>query len=133
MRYYIDTCIWIDYWENRTDNLRPLGEFAANFFNNLDDDDIIYYSNFIIKELRNRYSDEIIAEIFKVVECKLLFIESNESHMRLAKIFSAAGLVHKSDALHIILAKEIGAKFITRDNQIILSGLIDASKPEDLI
>lgn len=52
MKYYLDTCIWIDYWENRTDNLRPIGEFAFKFLNSLEDDDIIYYSDFTIRELK---------------------------------------------------------------------------------
>jgi hypothetical protein len=27
-RYYLDTCIWVDYLENRQDRFRPLGDWA---------------------------------------------------------------------------------------------------------
>lgn len=31
MRFYLDACIWGDYWENRSDNFRPLGEWAFRY------------------------------------------------------------------------------------------------------
>lgn len=134
MKYYIDTCIWIDYWENRTDNLRPLGEFAFNFFSKLEDGDIVYYSYLTIKELRNKYSDETITKIFSIVdEYRLIYLESDANHFKMAEAIARTGLAHKSDALHVVLAKEFGAKLITRDTQILLSGLVEAFAPEDLI
>jgi len=134
MKYYIDTCIWIDYWENRSDNFRPLGEFAFNFFNKLNEEDSIYYSDLTIKELRTKYSNETINKIFSVIEIsQILFLESNSDNYKLAELISKASLVHKSDALHIVLAIEVDAKFITRDKQILLSGLIKAHTPEELI
>ena len=27
-KYYLDTCIWRDYFENRSDKFRPLGDWA---------------------------------------------------------------------------------------------------------
>lgn len=32
-RFYIDTSIWCDYFEDRNDGIRPLGLFAHNFLN----------------------------------------------------------------------------------------------------
>lgn len=68
-----------------------------------------------------------------VDESKLTFLESNLNHSEKAKVIARSGLAHKSDALHIVLAREQHAKFVTRDKEILISGLIDASKPEDLI
>ena len=34
-RFYLDTCIWRDYYENRSDNFRPLGEWALFLINKI--------------------------------------------------------------------------------------------------
>ena len=31
-KYYIDSNIWRDYFENRSDRFRPLGDWALMFF-----------------------------------------------------------------------------------------------------
>jgi len=133
MKYYVDTCIWIDYWENRQDNLRPLGEFALKFFTNLEDEDIVYYSDLTLKELNNRYSDDVIAEVFKVVECELIHLETYKSQLHTATIIARTGLMHWTDALHATLAKEADALLITRDKQILNSGFARTFRPEELI
>ena len=33
-KFYVDTCIWLDFLEDRKDGLKPLGEFAFQFFRN---------------------------------------------------------------------------------------------------
>ncbi len=49
-RFYIDTCIWRDYYENRSDNLKPLGEWALQFLKNaVNNDDLILYSDLTVK------------------------------------------------------------------------------------
>lgn len=32
-KYYLDACIWRDYFENREDRFRPLGEWAFRLVN----------------------------------------------------------------------------------------------------
>lgn len=44
-RYYLDTSIWRDYFENRTDRFRPLGEWAFLFIKKaVQNSDLILYS-----------------------------------------------------------------------------------------
>lgn len=131
-KYYVDTCIWRDYWENRQDNLRPLGEFALKFFNNLDSDDIVYYSNLTLEELSGEYSDEIISSILSVVGINLRFIRLENRHFSMASSIAKTGLLHRTDALHVAAARELEAKFVTRDKQILSCNLIDAHMPEEL-
>jgi len=133
MRYYVDTCIWIDYWENRYDNLRPLGEFAANFLSNLTETDIVYYSKLSIRELRKQYSIDIITSIFDIVKDKLVFLETFENDVTYANTIIFSGLAHDADAMHIALAKRVGATLVTRDKEILFAGIVKAFKPEDLI
>ena len=52
MNYYLDSCIWIDFIENRFDGLNPLGEYAFLFLKKCEkDNDTILYSQHIIVEL----------------------------------------------------------------------------------
>ena len=62
MKYYIDACIWRDYFENRSDNFRPLGEWAFKLIKkSIEEGSSVVYSDSIIEELEEFYSkDEII-------------------------------------------------------------------------
>lgn len=133
MKYYIDTCIWIDYWENRSDNLRPIGEFAFKFLSNIEEEDEIIYTKLTLTELRKFYSEETILSILSIIKKQLTFIEYTEDDFNVVKTLISTGLLHKTDALHITVARRKDALFITRDKQILLSGLIKSYMPEDLI
>jgi hypothetical protein len=57
MRYYVDTCIWLDLLEDRTDGLRPLGEFAFQFIKKaMRHGDTIIYSSLVLGELMKRHA-----------------------------------------------------------------------------
>ena len=49
MKYYLDTCIWRDYFENREDKYRPLGEWEFRLIKKI-----------IAEELEILFSDLII-------------------------------------------------------------------------
>ena len=51
-RFYLDSSIWRDYYENRKDKFRPLGEWALRLIKNIiENKNYILYSDFVIKEL----------------------------------------------------------------------------------
>jgi hypothetical protein len=51
MKYYIDTCIWRDYFENRNDKYRPLGEWAFRFIKKIiNEDSLILFSDLVLEE-----------------------------------------------------------------------------------
>ena len=51
MKYYFDTSIWRDYYENRSDGLRPLGDFAFELLKKIKAlRDTVLYSELTIKE-----------------------------------------------------------------------------------
>lgn len=131
-KYYVDTCIWRDYWENRSDNLRPLGEFAVKFFNKIvENEDIIIISDLIIKEMRIAYNDEVIYKIFSIIPEDLLdmIIFTKEQLLRAKQLLLVSG-IPLNDALHIIMSKDNQSILISRDNHMIDFG--DAIKPEEL-
>lgn len=130
MRYYVDTCIWRDYWENCSDGIRPLGEFAFNFFKNLDAEDVVYYSDLIIAELSIKYTPDQIQEIFSIVKAQNSVISSEILHK--AYIIAKAFAVPVNDAIHALVAQKFNCILITRDNHFMqLSHLCTMQKPED--
>jgi len=61
-RFYSDTSIWLDFFEKRGEH----GSSALKLINKIiEHEDIITYSIFVIKELKNLgYSDGELKEIF---------------------------------------------------------------------
>ena len=136
-KYLIDTCIWRDYYENRSDKFRPLGDWALAFLNKaMEECSIIIYSNFIIKELRNDYTEEEIENILNIVkEYPLLKrINVENKHIKQASILSRKRGIPFGDAIQVIVARDLNATVITRDNHFEkVQDVATSKKPEELI
>src|SRR3989344_4225144 len=83
-RYYIDTCIWRDYFEDRRDKFRPLGEWALRMLRAIiEDNDIILYSEIVEDELRKAYSQKEITDIFSLVPPEIFIkVEISENQRK---------------------------------------------------
>ena len=59
---YLDTNIYLDYFENRTDKLKPLGEFAFRIIKRAIDCEFkIVISSIILAEIKfNNYTKQFI-------------------------------------------------------------------------
>ena len=136
-RYYFDSSIWRDYYENRTDRFRPLGEWALSLINKIiEDKDIILYSDFILEELKIKYSIEEINKIFDIIKKRNLLIKAQISHSQAkeAAVITKQRNVSFGDALHTILARDNNAVMITRDSHFLeLTDIAEIKKPEELI
>ena len=126
MKYYVDTCIWRDYWENRSDGLRPLGEFAFQFFKNLDVDDVVIVSDVVINELLKCYTPTTVEEVFSITRKIIRVCITKEEDAR-ARILSNALSIPLGDAMHQIIAEREHAIVVTRDKHFISRRL-----PEEL-
>lgn len=137
MKYYIDTSIWRDYYEDRKDKLRPLGEFAFKFFKYIKENkDKIVCSDLIIKELSIKYNEKDIKKIFEIIEDKnlLLKIEYSDKQVKEAIILAKKLSIPKGDALHAVLARDNNAIMVTRDEHFNeLTKIVTVKKPEDII
>jgi len=132
-KYYVDTCIWIDYWLNRNDNLRPLGEFALRFFNKvLAADDSVIYCDVIVLEL-SKYFPDHVNDIFAILSDKglLEYVEIDYPSKMSAKRLSFEKKIPFGDALNIIVALKYDAILVTRDKHY-LDSEAKVFKPEDL-
>ena len=84
--YYLDTSIWRDYYENRSDKFRPLGEWALRLINKIiKDKDLILYSDFVVEELKVKYNEGEINNIFQVVGKSILKV--NKASIEVDKIW----------------------------------------------
>jgi len=135
MNYYFDTCIWRDYYENRSDNYRPLGDWALALIKKIQKEGgIIFYSSVVFRELKKEYSLEQIEEMFSAFISILQKVEYNFYHVQEAKILNQIRNIGFSDALHAVLARDNAAILITRDEHFIdLVDIVTIKKPEELI
>lgn len=136
-RFYLDASIWRNYYENRSDRFRPLGEWALNLLNNaLENEDFILYSDMVIKELQIKYGSEEINKILGVVSKRGLLIKAgiSESQSKEAAALCRQRKVAFGDALHAILARDNNAIMITRDRHFLeLADIAEVKRPEELI
>jgi len=133
MKYYLDTAIWIDMHENRTDRFRPLGEWAFELLRKIrEEKHAIVYSEIIVRELLTYYSEK---EIEKMLERDFLEKASlSESQAKEAKNISKRLKIPFGDCVHAILARDTDAIMVTRDRHFEqLRFLADIKKPEELI
>ena len=134
-KYYIDTSIWRDYYENRKDKFRPLGEWALRLFQFIIENKYdILYSELIIEELSNEYSVEKINKIFEIVRDLLLKIKISDFQAKEAGKLCKEYKIPFGDALHAVLARDNNAILVTRDKHFLeLLDIVDVRKPEELI
>ena len=135
-KYYLDTCIWIDYFENRSDRFRPLGEWAFFLIKKIiQDDDLIIYSDLVEEELQVIYSEKEIKKIFSIAPKEILVKVSNSiKQLKEAIHYSKRFNIPKKDALHAVLARDNEAILVTRDKHFYeLTRDIIVKKPEELI
>lgn len=130
--YYLDTSIWLDYYEKRGIN----GKHARNLIMKIiTEDSIILYSDLHIKELKGLgYGVDEIGAIFKIGKPNSL----RRVHISREQIIEAARLaawkkVPERDALHAILARDNESIMVATDKHFLqLSTVVNMQSPEEL-
>ena len=135
-RYYLDACIWRDYLENRSDRFRPLGDWATQLINKILRQKDIFVMTALLKEELLKYCKESeVKNMFEIIPIKqFLFSSINEKQTKEAISFARERMTPLKDTLHAIIARDIGAIFVTRDAHFQeLQEIVEIKKPEDLI
>jgi len=135
-KFYVDTAIWIDLYEDRTDyKNESLGSFALKLvgFIKLKMYKLII-TDILINELEMRYALAEIKGMFKpfesITENILSTRNQREEAARIAKIRD----IPPGDVLHAILARDNKLILITRDKHFRkLRDISKHYKPEDII
>ncbi len=134
-RYYFDTSIWLDLFENRDEPNRPKGKQIRDLVKKIiQENDIILFSdqNFVelndlgypVWEIKNRLGE---------LEMMILFIEATKKETSKARDLSKKRGVPRGDAVHALLARRYNAIFIAldRDFQQLLD-IVSPWRPQDL-
>lgn len=132
-RFYVDTCIWRDLLEDRSDGLRPLGEFAFQFLINCRKHSCkVLCSEFVIKELEKEFTRAEIDTLFEPFLDLIIFVSFNRK--QLDESFSIKTSAHQADILHAIIARDNECVLITRDKHFsFLSDLVKVLSPEEVV
>jgi predicted nucleic acid-binding protein len=131
---YPDTNFYLDYFEDRRDNMRPLGEFAFSVLKRAIGCEFkIALSDWVVEELERHVAKERIVDFINRLRDlnKVVLIEKECEDTEKARRLSN----NYDDALHVILAVKAGAKFlVTRNIQHFLDmrHLIKPILPENL-
>lgn len=135
MKYYLDTAIYLDYHLNRSDNFRPLGEWAFQLLSLIrSNSDVLIISEFVIKELKTQLSDQEIGRILNSFAEILEFVSCDDSQFTEALALKRRLRIPSGDIFHAILARDNGAILVTRDKHFEqLREIVEVRKPEELI
>lgn len=135
---YPDTNFYIDYFENRVDRLRPLGEFAYNLLRkSMLCEYKIILSSLVIDELEFNGYGEKIKDLIKSLKDldKIIFIKESEDDDRKARKLKKERNTSLNDTKHAILAQKSKALFLVTRNMndfTELQDLIQLKYPENL-
>lgn len=135
-KYYIDTSIWMDLYEDRKgyDN-EPLGDYALKLFSLIKaKNKILVITDLLIRELEMNYSlaeiNGMINPFKEIIEKIIATKEQREEAYKIAKERN----VPPGDVLHAIIARDNKLILITRDKDFRkLNDISKHHKPEELI
>src|SRR3989344_2867020 len=98
--FYLDTSIWLDFFENRNELNIPKGTWAQDLIDKIIREDYsIIYSDINLIELRCvGYSEDELNTLFKPLKPIVLFIESTNKQIGKAKDLALKRNVPKGDA-----------------------------------
>ncbi len=135
-RYLVDTCIWIDLYEDRVGyNGEPLGEYAWQFVKKIKAaDDRVVVTNFGLKELERRCTLEQINGLFAMLRIPIDTVSVDKKQWNEASLLSQERNLSRGDAIHAIVARDNALTLVTRDNHFkLLTDISIFYKPEELI
>ena len=134
--YYIDSCIWRDYFDDRSDKFRPLGEWAFRLINKIiKENNVFLFSDQIMRELKQHYSVEKLNGFFEIIPSSLIIcVESNRKQAKEALLLAKEFDIPFGDAIHAVIARDNNAILVTRDHHFEnLTKIVAVRKPEELI
>jgi len=134
-KYYLDTSIWLDFFENRNEPSLPKGDFAKVLIDKvIKEDSKIVYSDAVKDEIiKLGYNEQEIDKLLEPLKVSLIFVEFNKKQFGKAKDLSAKRDIPLLDALHALIARDNQCIMVTRDAHFNrLADIIKHKKPEDI-
>ena len=137
-KYWIDTCVWRDFYEDRfSKSGKPLGEYATKaFMKILKKRDKILFSESLIKELQKDYKKEEVNKMLNLlfISDVLIRVEIKKEEYLEAKTISESKKLPFVDCLNAIQARNHQAIIVSQDEHFtkILSSIVGVVKPQDV-
>ena len=134
--YLIDTCIWMDFYNNRKGIFgKPIGDYATRLFMKiLNRKDKILFSESLIVELRKTYNKEQIKEILDLLLMNdiLIRVDIKKEEYEEARHLSKQRNLPFIDCLNAVQARNHEAILVSRDKHFFedLKDIVSAKKPE---
>ncbi len=135
LRYYLDTSIWMDYFEGRKGEYIDYGESAFKLLIKALAEGIkVVVSDAILRELERFYSFEQIRDFVLPFQDIMVQSIATEAQKKEAEKLAFERKVPRDDALHAILARDNHAVLISRDRHFeLLTDICKLKTPEDII
>ena len=123
--FYVDACIYLNLWQKEEDEIRgvPCWKSAKDFFEKYDNDDsIIYYSGFLLKELKFILGDQEFNQKYQLFRqssnFERIFLSEGE-YSQAQSIESELNYgISFFDVIHMLLARKSDSILITRDKDL---------------
>lgn len=138
MRYYLDTCVWRDFYENRIGFKGKLLGSQANelFLKIIKRKDKIIFSDFVVKELKKDFTEQEINEMLTILFFSKVLEKAgfSEKDYKEAKKIGLERNIPPGDVLHAIISKNSNSILVSQDNHINkLNDIVKVMKPEEII
>ncbi len=132
-RFYVDTSVWRDYFEDRSDGVRPLGEFAFQFLKKCEkNESVVLYSEAVISEFER--FPEFIKEFQDSFRVSIAIVLVSEKQVAESEAIANKKAVPFGDALHAVLARDNNAMLVSRDRHFEeLQEIVECCVPEKVI
>lgn len=127
--YYLDTSIWLDFFENRDEPNLPKGTWAKKLIEKIikNESKILFSDNNLLELVNSGYQEFEIEELLSTLKPTIIFVEATEKEIGKSKDLAQKRDVPKRDALHALIARDNNAILITLDNHF--RKLADIAKP----
>jgi len=138
IKYYFDTCIWRDFYENRFGySGRPLGSLANRLFLHvMKKKQILLFSDLVVSELKKDYSENDIVNMlnFLYISGILQKVNFSKKNYQEAYSISLKRKLATGDVLHAIIARNNNAIMVSQDKHFQnLKDIAIIKKPEQII
>ena len=137
-KYFLDTCIWRDFYEDRfSKSGKPLGKYATDLFIKiLNGKDKILYSETLFWELNKDYDQNEIKDMlnFLLISKVLAKLEITKEEFIEAKELSQKRNLPLVDCINAIQARNHKAIMVSQDKHFFdnLSDITKTVRPEDI-
>lgn len=137
-KYWFDTCLWRDFYEDRTSKSgNPLGKYAADLFMKiLQNKDNILFSESLIWELKKDYGEKEVNDMlhFLLVNNILVTVKiTKEEYIESRKLAQVKNIPFV-DCLNAVQARNHNAIMVSQDMHFHknLSDIVKTIRPQDV-